>query len=58
MIARDGLSPIAPPWTSLTAYDLNKGTIQWKIPLGDVPDLPAKGIKNTGSHYPEGRARS
>ena len=53
MIASDGLSPIAPPWTSLTAYDLNKGTIQWKIPLGEVPHLAAKGFKNTGTHYPK-----
>jgi len=53
MIASDGLSPIAPPWSSLTAYDLNEGTIKWKIPLGDVPELAAKGIKNTGSHYPK-----
>jgi quinoprotein glucose dehydrogenase len=53
MIASDGLSPIAPPWSSLTAYDLNEGTIRWKIPLGDVPALAAKGIKGTGSHYPK-----
>ncbi|MBL8228007.1 MAG: pyrroloquinoline quinone-dependent dehydrogenase [Bryobacterales bacterium] len=53
MIASDGLSPIAPPWTSLTAYDLNQGTIRWKIPLGEVPHLAAKGIKNTGTHYPK-----
>lgn len=53
MIASDGLSPIAPPWWSLTAYDLNAGTTAWKIPLGDVPELAAKGIKGTGSHYPK-----
>jgi quinoprotein glucose dehydrogenase len=53
MIASDGLSPIAPPWSSLTAYDLNEGTISWKIPLGDVPELVAKGFKGTGSHYPK-----
>ncbi len=53
MIASDGLSPIAPPWSSLTAYDLNSGEILWKIPLGDVPELAAKGIKGTGSHYPK-----
>jgi quinoprotein glucose dehydrogenase len=53
MIASDGLSPIAPPWTSLTAYDLNEGTIKWKIPLGEVPELAAKGFKNTGTHYPK-----
>ena len=53
MISSSGLSPIAPPWTSFTAYDLNEGAITWKIALGDVPDLAAKGIKNTGSHYPK-----
>jgi quinoprotein glucose dehydrogenase len=49
----NGLSPIAPPWTSLTAYDLNEGTIKWKIPLGDVPELAARGIHDTGAHYPK-----
>ncbi len=53
MLTSTGVSPIAPPWSSLTAYDLNLGTIKWKIPLGDVPDLAAKGIKNTGVHYPK-----
>ncbi|MDQ6699135.1 MAG: PQQ-binding-like beta-propeller repeat protein, partial [Acidobacteriota bacterium] len=53
MIASGGVSPIAPPWTSLTAYDLNEGVIKWKIPLGEVPELAAKGFKDTGSHYPK-----
>jgi quinoprotein glucose dehydrogenase len=53
MIASDGLSPIKPPWTTLTAYDLNEGTIEWQIPLGEVPELAAKGFKNTGTHYPK-----
>ena len=53
MIASDGLAAIGPPWSSLTAYDLNEGTIKWKIPLGEVPELAAKGFKDTGSHYPK-----
>jgi glucose dehydrogenase len=53
MIGSDGLSPIKPPWTSLTAYDLNDGNIRWKMALGDVPDLAAKGITGTGTHYPK-----
>ncbi len=51
--ASNGLSLIGPPWSSLTAYDLNQGTIKWKIPLGEVPELAARGVKDTGAHYPK-----
>jgi glucose dehydrogenase len=53
MTASDGLAAITPPWTSLTAYDLNEGTIKWSIPLGDVPELAAKGFPQTGTQYPK-----
>ncbi len=53
MITSTGLSPISPPWTSLTAYDLNQGSIKWRIPLGEVPELAAKGHKDTGAHFPK-----
>jgi len=53
MLTSTGLSAIAPPWSSLTAYDLNKGAVKWKVPLGEVPQLAAKGIVNTGVHYPK-----
>jgi quinoprotein glucose dehydrogenase len=53
MFAESGLPAITPPWTSLTTYDLNTGTIRWKIPLGVVPELAARGFTNTGSQFPK-----
>lgn len=34
-----GLAPtaISPPWSTLTAYDLNTGAIKWQVPYGDAP---------------------
>jgi glucose dehydrogenase len=46
-----GLYPtiISPPWTTLTAYDLNKGTIAWQIGLGDDLRLAGRGVTGTGA---------
>jgi quinoprotein glucose dehydrogenase len=33
----------------LNAINLNNGEYLWKIPLGEYPELAAKGLKNTGS---------
>ncbi len=50
--ANNGLPAIGPPWSQLTAYDLNQGTIKWQVPLGVVTSLAEKGIANTGSYHP------
>src|SRR4029453_4372675 len=53
MVTTQGMPAIAPPWTSLTAFDLNAGTIKWKIPVGEIPELAAKGVTDTGSQFPK-----
>jgi quinoprotein glucose dehydrogenase len=45
----DGYPAVRPPWGTLNAIDLNTGDYAWTIPLGEHPDLAAKGVKNTGS---------
>ncbi len=38
-----------PPYTTLTAYDLNTGAIKWQVPNGDhPPTIAAGGPTNTG----------
>ena len=45
----DGYPAVAPPWGTLSAIDLNTAEYAWQIPLGEYPELVAKGIRNTGS---------
>jgi quinoprotein glucose dehydrogenase len=45
----DGYPATAPPWGTLSAINLNSGEYAWKIPLGEYPELAAKGLRNTGS---------
>ncbi len=54
MLQSNGLSAIGPPWSQLTAFDLNEGTIEWQIPNGEVMSLAAEGITGTGSQAPRG----
>ena len=54
MNSSDGLPAISPPWSTLTAYDLNTGSIKWHIPFGEVSSLAEKGIHGTGSFWPRG----
>ena len=44
-----GAPAISPPWGTLNAVDLSTGSILWKVPLGEYPELVAKGVRNTGA---------
>jgi len=48
----NGMGAFGPPWSHLTAYDLNTGEIQWRIPNGTTfgPGMPA----DAGAHFPRG----
>jgi quinoprotein glucose dehydrogenase len=43
---------IKPPWTTVTAYDLNTGSIKWKAPYGDLPQA-GPSDKLRGNAYPK-----
>jgi glucose dehydrogenase len=49
---KTGLSAHGPPWSQITAYDLNTGDIKWQVPDGTTPGpgFPA----DAGAHFPRG----
>jgi quinoprotein glucose dehydrogenase len=49
----NGMSAIGPPWSQLTAYDLNTGKILWRVPDGEMPGLSG-GKTEQGSYAPRG----
>lgn len=38
----DGYPAVKPPWGTLNAIDLNRGTIAWAVPFGTYPELIAQ----------------
>jgi quinoprotein glucose dehydrogenase len=45
----EGYPAIKPPWGVLTAIDLSRGEFAWQAPLGEHPELTARGIPRTGT---------
>ncbi len=43
-----GYPAVKPPWGTLNAIDMNAGKIVWKVPLGEDPELTARGVPQTG----------
>ncbi|MBZ5677637.1 MAG: pyrroloquinoline quinone-dependent dehydrogenase [Acidobacteriia bacterium] len=48
------MSAMGPPWSTLTAYDLNAGTIKWQVPNGGITELEQQGHSDTGARLPRG----
>ena len=44
----------APPWSELVAVSTSTGDIVWRTPLGEYPELTAKGILGTGTAVNDG----
>jgi quinoprotein glucose dehydrogenase len=49
LLDADGYPGCKPPWGLLNAIDLNTGKIAWRVPLGEYPELTARGIPKTGT---------
>ncbi len=45
----DGYPAVKPPWGTLNAIDLNRGTIRWQVTLGEFAELTEKGLPPTGT---------
>ena len=45
----NGYPAVKPPWGTLNAIDLNTGEYVWRTPLGEFPELTARGIPPTGT---------
>lgn len=48
---KEGYPAVSPPWGTLTALSLKTGKVEWKIPLGDYPELKAKGIHSGTENF-------
>jgi quinoprotein glucose dehydrogenase len=55
MLTSTNLPSVGPPWSLMTAYDLNTGVIRWQVPVGTVTAPKDVGIpENSGAHWTRG----
>lgn len=48
-VDQEGYPAIKPPWGVLNAIDLRSGKFVWQVPLGEFPELTARGVPQTGT---------
>ena len=46
---QEGYPAVKPPWGTLNAINLHTGEYAWTVPLGEFPELTARGIPLTGT---------
>lgn len=49
ILDNEGYPGNKPPWGTLTSINLNNGSTNWQVPLGQYEELIKKGIKKTGT---------
>ena len=51
----NGMTALGPPWSEITAYDLNTGEVKWRRPHGTITAPPELNVPaDSGSHQPRG----
>ena len=54
MLQSNGMVAVAPPYSTITAYDMQTGNKLWQVPNGEIMTLAEKGITGTGAQTPRG----
>ncbi len=54
LIQSNGMVPISPPWSTITAYDMNSGNMLYQIPNGDEMAAVKLGVTGTGTQATRG----
>src|SRR5690606_4053025 len=54
LLQSNGMVAMKPPFSFLTAYDMNTGEIMWRIPNGTIATLEAQGVEDVGAQASRG----
>jgi glucose dehydrogenase len=54
MLQSNGMGALKPPFSTITAYDMNTGEQLYHIPNGEIMTLEAQGITGVGAQTPRG----